>query len=170
MRKLLYLSMFVVSFAFMYLGAYDAQAGGNGPTTCNGMNCTIFCYDEPGGVCDGDEGTDGNDVFCGSDYTDIQNGGSGLDLLCGYGGMDFLHGGHSCDGLFGGDGDYDILQGGHCPDYFSGGYGSGDTCLGGWGLDVFTSSASCETQDQGQETNHKSQGECLGCAAPVPVY
>ncbi len=72
------------------------------------------------------EGTDGNDVFRGSQVDDLVSGGAGNDLLIGRAGWDELSGGQ----------DNDILRGGAGNDVLNGGTGR-DRLNGGEGYDVF---------------------------------
>jgi len=66
-----------------------------------GYNCTIICENETGDLCDGDEGTSGADVFCGSDLGDTINAGDGDDLVCAGKGVDTVNGGIGMDDVSG---------------------------------------------------------------------
>ena len=165
MRKFIYLAMVFVCFVFIYLVAFTSyvEAGG-APTTCI-TTCDVVC--DGSAVC---SGTDDDDIICGTSSGEEIRAGMGDDIVCGFGGNDTLKGGFGCDSLFGSEGDDDLL-GGHCPDYFDGGEGYevvGDTCLGGFGSDIFTVTGNCETSDQGQTGNHKTQGNCGGCTPFIP--
>ena len=147
--------LFFVSVLFIGIGIKNAEAGV--PTACFGTSCTIHCEDQPGDVCDGDEGTTGADVICGSDQADIINAGKGNDKACGHDGNDIISGGQSDDCLQGGndedtisggkgndriegDSGNDILDGGEDVDRVNGGSGD-DDIYGGTGSDVSSSSS-----------------------------
>jgi Ca2+-binding RTX toxin-like protein len=85
------------------------------------------------------DGTNGDDDFSGSDYSELYHGRNGNDMLWGEGGddtingndgFDWLNGGAGNDALYGGD-DEDFLEGGGDDDYIDGGAGNdelyGDT-------------------------------------------
>ena len=133
--------LFFVSVLFIGIGITNALAGAV-PTTCFGTDCTIDCEDQPGDVCDGDEGTSGADVICGSDDVDIINAGKGEDKACGHDGNDIISGGQNDDCLRGDD-DNDTISGGLGKDLIEGGYDddildggrSGDRINGDGGAD-----------------------------------
>jgi len=124
--------LFFVSVLFVGIGTRNAEAGV--PSTCFGTACTIECEDQPGDVCDGDEGTTGADVICGSDQADIINAGKGQDKACGYNGNDIISGGQSDDCLRG-DNDDDTISGGQGNDRIEGGSGDDIELDGGKGND-----------------------------------
>jgi Ca2+-binding RTX toxin-like protein len=173
-KFLLALSIFAVSaFLALVVGVSQAQAG-NGPSvapdpadcdelcdgvsdSCDGATTPCLCDTDP---C---EGTEGDDVICGSGSGEEIRASFGDDIVCGRGGNDTLLGGFGCDDLQG-EGGMDTLQGGHCADSLDGGAAAeGDTCKGGFGADSFTG---CDlSMSEGQPGDHRSQGECVsaGC-------
>lgn len=64
-----------------------------------------------------EKGTDGADVFVGTNFADRFDGGKGSDFLSGGNGSDVLEGGSGKDTLSGGNGS-DILRGGSGDDTF----------------------------------------------------
>ncbi|GIT91886.1 hypothetical protein JANAI62_23430 [Jannaschia pagri] len=95
---------------------------------------------------DGDDiyfGTDADDLVSGADGDDVLLGGAGWDVLDGDAGNDILLGGGGADDLNGGMGE-DVLIGGGGPDALRGGAGNdvlrgeagGDRLYGGTGNDV----------------------------------
>jgi|SRR3990170_1314058 len=116
--------LFFVSVLFIGIGTRNALAGVP-PTACFSTSCTIRCEDQPGDVCDGDEGTSGADIICGSDQVDIINAGKGNDMVCGHGGNDIISGGQSDDCLSGGN-DEDTISGGLGNDRIEGDSGNDD--------------------------------------------
>jgi len=175
MRKFIYLAMFVVSLAFLYLVAFSSnvEAGGSvAPTPAN-------CYD----VCDAGEtcptldtngacncpgygapcsGTDGDDTICGTSAYEEIFAGKGDDIVCDGGGGDLVHGGWGCDDLQGEDDTLAAtLHGGHCADSHTATEGAVNNCFGGWGDDYFED---CDSGGvEGQTDDHNSQGECSIC-------
>jgi Ca2+-binding RTX toxin-like protein len=73
------------------------------------------------------QGTQGNDVICGSAGADAINALGGNDLVFGRGGNDAIQGASGNDTLFGEAGD-DLLQGGDGTDKADGGSGA-DSCV-----------------------------------------
>ena len=161
-KFLLVLSIFAVS-AFLALTVGVSQALAGLPPTC-----TIICA-AVSGACDGTNdsclcevaecfGTSGPDWMCGDAKSQVFHGGRGDDIICGRAGDDTLHGGWGLDDLRGED-DNDTLHGGHCADILDGGDGgtNDDSCFGGWGDD---SDTECESNKEGKDVDHKSQGNC----------
>ena len=152
------LSIFAITaFIALGLGVSQAQAG---LALCNtdnccpsedpSYNCTIVCSAEPGGLCTGDEGTSGADVFCGSKVADTINAGGGDDIICSGFGDDVVNGGYGADDIYSGwgedtiygEGGDDKILGGRCGDDIDGG-DDADECYGGRGNEI-TKFDNCE--------------------------
>lgn len=141
-RLAIILSIFVVA-GFLALGLRVTKTNaGVFPVPCDGTvdccmgyNCTVFCWDEPGGKCSGDEPADnsGSDVYCGSQLSDSINAGDGDDIVCAGKGLDQVNAGNDADMVSGGQGN-DIISGGFGDDMLDGGPGI-DTISGAAGDD-----------------------------------
>lgn len=98
-----------------------------------------FRHDEIGSRADDfffrKNGSNGDDIFEGSDLNDTYNGRGGNDNILGRWGNDRLSGGPGFDAVFGSGGD-DRLSGGPGDDKLSG-EGGRDVLTGGSGLDIF---------------------------------
>jgi len=146
--------LFFVSVLFIGIGTRNALAGVP-PTACFSTSCTIRCEDQPGDVCDGDEGTSGADVICGSDDVDIINAGKGEDKACGDDGDDIISGGQNDDCLDGGD-DNDIISGGQGSDRINGGAGDDIELNGGKGADFVTGDSGEDNVFGGDDSDSSS--------------
>ena len=83
----------------------------------------------------GRNGSNGDDIFEGSDFNDVYNGRGGNDNILGRWGNDRLSGGSGFDAVFGSGGN-DRISGGPGDDKLSG-EGGRDVISGGSGLDIF---------------------------------
>jgi len=107
---------------------------------CLGLMCTLS-----GGTSPIIQGTNGDDVICGTDKDDIILGKSGHDTICGGAGNDIILADNGHDRVEGGPGD-DILDGGAGMDMLDGGPDNdillggndGDLLFGGMGLDYLS--------------------------------
>lgn len=100
------------------------------PTNCFGLSCTINGKPSETII----QGTNDDDVICGTDKADIILGNGGNDTICGGVGDDVILAGNGHDRVDGGAGN-DVIDGGNGIDMLDGGEGN-DVLLGGNNSDL----------------------------------
>ena len=143
--------------------------------SCLGITCTI--KSTPGVIT---QGTNGDDVICGSEGNDIILGKDGHDTICGKAGDDIILAGNGHDRIDAGPGD-DIVDGGTGIDMLEGG-SEDDTLLGGNDMDLLYGGTGYDYLSGGNGRDmlnggadkdvcekESTTGQLVGCESVVPL-